>query len=224
MHARTAFCASTSVEACGVAIVASLLPHHCNHYYSLELGQFVKYTEKLARMKLTLSSVLALFLLATTRRAHGFLPAISKNRIADVSYNTLNMCICIDCARVTNCAAYHFVETKHEQPHMTENPTFEPRDGSPTIHVNVRTIRNNQDRKKEIERMWREHEGETQRAMENQDKDDDTLYGEETYDLTPVTTYEYDVVKCEDFVSDPGCWVRNMPEEIRLANPDFVPS
>jgi hypothetical protein len=173
-------------------------------------------------MKLTLSSVLALFLLAaTTRRAHGFLPVIStKTRVA-----TLNMCICIDCARVTNCAAYHFVESKHEQPHICEDPTFEPREGSPTIHVNVRTIRNTEDRKKEIERMWREHEGETQRAMENkQDKDDETLYGEETYDLTPVTTYEYDVVKCEDFVSDPGCWVRNMPEEIRLANPDFVPS
>ena len=32
------------------------------------------------------------------------------------------MCICIDCSRVTNCKAYHFVETKHSQPHMTEDP------------------------------------------------------------------------------------------------------
>jgi hypothetical protein len=35
---------------------------------------------------------------------------------------TQHNCICIDCARVTNCAAYHFVETKHSQPHMTDNP------------------------------------------------------------------------------------------------------
>lgn len=107
---------------------------------------------------------------------------------------------------------------------MTENPTFEPREGSPTIHVNVRTIRNSDDRKREIKRMWREHKSETENAMKTQTTDNGPLRGETKYDLTPVTTYEYDVVKCEDFVSDPGAWVRNMPEEIRLANPDFVPS
>lgn len=134
----------------------------------------------------------------------------------------LSMCICIDCARVTNCAAYHFVEGKHEQPHMTENPTFEPREGNPTIHVNIRTVRNDEDRKLEVERMWGEHKAETERAeAKNQEG---PLRGETKYDLTPVTTYEYDVVKCEDFVEDPGCWVRNMPQEIRDANPHFVPS
>jgi hypothetical protein len=129
---------------------------------------------------------------------------------------------------VTNCAAYHFVETKHDQPHMTPDPTFEPRDGSPTIHVNVRTIRNQDDRQREIERMWREHKDETERAQQKQgDSNDDgegPLYGETTYDLSPVTTYEYDVVACEDFVEDKGAWVRNMPQEIRDANPDFVPT
>lgn len=35
---------------------------------------------------------------------------------------TQQNCICIDCARVTNCKAYHFVETKHNQPHMTDDP------------------------------------------------------------------------------------------------------
>jgi hypothetical protein len=156
---------------------------------------------------------------------HGFVPVVHKNAFLRSAINA-NMCICIDCARVTNCAAYHFVETKHEQPHMTNDPTFEPREGSPTIHVNVRTIRNTEDRQREVERMWREHKEETQKAMENSDNDDDDgpLYGETKYDLTPVTTYEYDVVKCQDFVSDPGCWVRNMPQEIREANPDFVPS
>ena len=134
------------------------------------------------------------------------------------------MCICIDCARVTNCAAYHFVESKHEQPHMTENPTFTPREGSPTIHVNIRTERT-QEGQKEIDRMWREHESETAKAeAASGGGQEGALYGETVYNLFPVTTTEYDVVACEDFVEDKGCWVRNMPEEIRKANPDFVPT
>mmetsp|Transcript_3854 Transcript_3854/g.5729 ORF Transcript_3854/g.5729 Transcript_3854/m.5729 type:complete len:202 (+) Transcript_3854:87-692(+) len=153
------------------------------------------------------------------------------------SPSALQMCICINCKYVTDCAAYHFVETKHEQPHMTNKPTFEPRDGSPTIHVNVRTIRTREDREKEIERMWREHEEQTKLAMEKKkegkesgeadvddDDDDERLVGENKYDLTPVTTYEYDVVKCEDFVLEQDCWIKNMPEEIKKANPNFVPS
>ena len=131
---------------------------------------------------------------------HSFVPSANKPTVPS-SRLVPNMCICIDCARVTNCAAYHFVETKHEQPHMTESPTFEPREGSPTIHVNVRTIRSSEDRQREIERMWREHKSETERAMQSQSEEEGPLYGETKYDLTPVTTYEYDVVKCEDFVS-----------------------
>jgi hypothetical protein len=133
------------------------------------------------------------------------------------------MCICVDCARVTSCTAYHFVETKHEQPHMTDTPTFTPRDGSPTIHVNVRSIRSDTDRQAEVQRMWREHETETEKAQSDSESSDD-LHGKTVYDLTPVTTYEYDVVKCQDYVEDLGNWIRNMPQEIRDANPNFVPS
>ena len=178
-------------------------------------------------MKMTIFGFfLASILLAAVPSIHGFVPAANNQhrRATSSSHAKLSMCICIDCARVTNCAAYHFVETKHEQPHMTEHPTFEPREGSPTIHVNVRTVRDNSDRQQEIARMWKEHKSETERAMEQNCDTDEPLYGETTYDLTPATTVEYDVVACQDFVSDPGCWVRNMPEEIRLANPDFVPS
>jgi hypothetical protein len=135
----------------------------------------------------------------------------------------LNMCICVNCALVTSCTAYHFVETKHDQPHMTETPTFTPRDGSPTIHVNIRSIRSDTDRQAEVQRMWREHETETEKAQSDSDSSDN-LHGETVYDLTPVTTYEYDVVKCQDYVEDLGNWVRNMPLEIRNANPNFVPS
>eukprot|EP00525_Craspedostauros_australis_P004664 CAMPEP_0198123780 /NCGR_PEP_ID=MMETSP1442-20131203/38345_1 /TAXON_ID= /ORGANISM="Craspedostauros australis, Strain CCMP3328" /LENGTH=153 /DNA_ID=CAMNT_0043783047 /DNA_START=220 /DNA_END=681 /DNA_ORIENTATION=+ len=125
-------------------------------------------------------------------------------------------CICIHCKHVTNCEAYHFVETKHDQPHMTENPTFTPRDGSPTIHVNIRNARADD----ETQRMWREHASETEKAQAN----GDVLVGETKYDLGSHTTMEYDVVGCQDFVQDQDAWVRNMPEEIRLANPYFVPT
>jgi hypothetical protein len=141
----------------------------------------------------------------------------------------LHMCVCIHCARVVNCSAYFFVESKHEQPHIATNPTFTPRDGSPTIHVNVRTERS--DGSDEMKRMWQEHEDETQRAREKsaiERKDKDTnatdLHGETKYTVTPITTYEYDVVACLDYVEDRNCWVRNMPDEIKRANPNFVPT
>ncbi|CAJ1945875.1 unnamed protein product [Cylindrotheca closterium] len=143
------------------------------------------------------------------------------------SSSALN-CICINCKYVTSCKAYHFVEEKHQQPHMTEDPTFEPRNGSPTIHVNVRIIRSSDDVKSEYERMYKEHEHETKKAEAEAggggDDKNAPLHGSAKYDLSPVTTYEYDVVKCEDYVEDMGCWVRNMPQEIKEANPDFVPT
>ena len=151
---------------------------------------------------------------------------VLSNRPLPVSTTTALNCICIDCKWVTKCAAYHFVETKHEQPHMSENPTFEPREGSPTIHVNIRTIRTEEDREKEIQRMWKEHKAEEEKAAAatTSESDDTELHGDQVYDFAPMTTYEYDVVACEDFVEDKGCWIRNMPDEIRKANPDFVPS
>ena len=104
-----------------------------------------------------------------------------------------------------------------------------PREGSPTIHVNVRTIRTEEDRKREIERMWSEHAAETERAeaeaaSSSEEDKEQPLHGATKYDLGASTTMEYDVVKCEDFVEEKGCWVKNMPEEIKLANPNFVPS
>jgi len=141
------------------------------------------------------------------------------------------MCICINCARVTNCKAYHFVETKHEQPHLSEEPTFEPL--GPTIHVNIRTITSNEDLEKEMARMWREHESETKAALQEQQQnynnynfdDDNDGDGREKYEVfSPTTTTEYDVVKCTDYIHEAGSWVRNMPKEIKEANPNFVPS
>lgn len=46
------------------------------------------------------------------------------------------MCICINCYFVDRCETYHAVETQHQQPHLTDNPDFEP--DEPTINVNIR--------------------------------------------------------------------------------------
>mmetsp|Transcript_38828 Transcript_38828/g.81638 ORF Transcript_38828/g.81638 Transcript_38828/m.81638 type:complete len:201 (-) Transcript_38828:1486-2088(-) len=136
----------------------------------------------------------------------------------------LQMCICIHCARVTNCSAYHFVEQQHSQPHINKNPSWEPRNGSPTIQVHIRP-----DAENELQNMWDEHEDQTRQAEEavgdsDSGEDEAPLFGEKQYDLSGTTSYEYDVVECEDFVEDKDSWVRNMPEEIRIANPDFVPT
>lgn len=112
---------------------------------------------------------------------------------------------------------------------MNNDPTFTPRDGSPTIHVNIRTKRENKD---EMKRLWSEHVEETRKAEEKMtaassdenDMQENKLIGEKKYDLSVKTTFEYDVVACEDFVEDIGCWIRNIPEEIKVANPNFVPT
>ncbi len=46
------------------------------------------------------------------------------------------MCICINCEHVDRCTTYHAVETQHQQPHLTDQPTFDPVE--PTINVNIR--------------------------------------------------------------------------------------
>ena len=48
------------------------------------------------------------------------------------------MCICINCYFVDRCNTYHAVETQHQQPHLTENPDFEPTE--PSINVNIRSF------------------------------------------------------------------------------------
>ena len=45
------------------------------------------------------------------------------------------MCICVNCQYVDSCITYHAVEGQHQQPHLTDVPTFEP--NNPTINVNI---------------------------------------------------------------------------------------
>ena len=134
-----------------------------------------------------------------------------------VSFSTSIRCICVNCKYVTDCAAYHFVEEKHRQPHISAHPTFEPRDGSPTINVHMKPIIG---REEEEKRMLLEHKDEEKKAMATGNS---ILIGETVYDMRPEMSLEYDVVECADFIEDKGCWVRNMPESIKRANPNFVP-
>lgn len=46
------------------------------------------------------------------------------------------MCICVNCHYVDRCTTYNAVEAQHQQPHLTESPTFEAT--NPTINVNIR--------------------------------------------------------------------------------------
>ncbi|MEO1445413.1 MAG: Ycf34 family protein [Cyanobacteria bacterium J06635_11] len=45
------------------------------------------------------------------------------------------MCICVNCHYVDKCTTYHAVEHQHQQPHLTDTPTFDP--NNPTINVNI---------------------------------------------------------------------------------------
>jgi hypothetical protein len=182
------------------------------------------------------------FLVSTSSRP-GQSRTITTTTTTQMRTQTKLFCICVDCKWVTSCKAYHFVEKKHEQPHMSEEPTFLPREGSPTINVNIRT----EQRKPKagvdktddaVARMWKDQiqeenddeqgDGNIGSNSESEPKRDARYYEEmgtiEAVNTNTTTTIEYDVVKCADFVLDKGCWIRNMPEEIKRVNPDFVPT
>jgi hypothetical protein len=166
-----------------------------------------------------------------------------RRNIAGAAMARLNMCICINCARVINCSAYYFVETKHEQPHIAAQPTFTPRDGSPTIHVNIRTTDRSlftkstsdstSDSNEANNRIWSKEtkmekvdRSTTDSETNRLDEVASTHAGETGETIIPISmTYtEYDVVACADYVEDMNCWIRNMPDEIKRANPNFVPT
>ena len=159
-----------------------------------------------------------------------------QRNVAATTMSQLNMCICINCARVINCSAYYFVETKHEQPHIAAQPTFTPRVGSPTIHVNICTPDRTSFTKPatdstsassdESNRIWSEEMKLAHRATSTITTDRTTKEKESGETVIPIsTTYtEYDVVACADYVEDMNCWIRNMPDEIKRANPNFVPT
>jgi len=117
------------------------------------------------------------------------------------------------------------VESRHNQPHMNENPTFKPRSGSPTIAAHVRT---EEDGRGE---MWRDlandklEPNEVDKNIFDEDVDPELeAMAKAFFRQMPTMGIEYDIIACEDFVEDKGCWVRNMPEAVKLANPQWVPT
>ena len=127
-----------------------------------------------------------------------------------------SQCICINCKFVDRCTSYHFVEEKHDQPHLNKSPDFTPRPGSPRILVAIR-----RDGEPGARRSWDTmlHGGERRLSTEPSQSSEGVTSIE-----VPVFTTEYDVVECEDYVEESGRWVRKMPSEIREANPGFVPT
>mmetsp|Transcript_25430 Transcript_25430/g.58676 ORF Transcript_25430/g.58676 Transcript_25430/m.58676 type:complete len:217 (-) Transcript_25430:288-938(-) len=159
-----------------------------------------------------------------SKRAAYFQPTILSSPLSPFcwynnrrNFKTTTMCICINCARVTDCAAYHFVETKHNQPHMKENPTFTPRNGSPTVEVHIRPLPSGS----VFDDLVMDHN-------KAHDSFGNKINGGEAdgsaVSYKPQSAVEYDVIRCEDFVDAPGTWVQNMPDEIRRMNPNFVPT
>ena len=69
--------------------------------------------------------------------AAAFAPRAAPPRHRPAPTCTELRCICVNCAFVDNCTAYHVVEAKHGQPHVSTNPIFTPREGSPTVAVNI---------------------------------------------------------------------------------------
>ena len=69
--------------------------------------------------------------------AAAFAPRAAPPRHRPAPTCTELHCICVNCAFVDNCTAYHVVEAKHGQPHVAEKPIFTPREGSPTVAVNI---------------------------------------------------------------------------------------
>ena len=96
-------------------------------------------------------------------------------------------CICINCKWVDRCQTYHWVETQHEQPHVTAAPTFDPND--PQIQVFIRK------------------EG---------DADADVMDGADDGSTdgmrSQILTTEYDVFACDAFEEEKGKWLRLMPD------------
>ena len=137
-------------------------------------------------------------------------------------------CICTGCKFLPTCAAYHFVEKQHQQPHIyrgDETKMFEPRNGSPRINVTswVDAVAATEAQGREAgivrkRKFWGE-----QGAASAEDPLDSGYFNETVFATASDILVEYDVVSCADYVHETGVWKRNMPDEIRLLDESFVP-
>ena len=96
-------------------------------------------------------------------------------------------CICINCLHIDKCKTYRWVEDMHSQPHVADDPQFEPND--PQIQVFIRD----------------EDASRTRTSLDAPD-------APQGIDIAQELTIEYDVFACDAFVEDNGRWVRLMPD------------
>lgn len=130
-------------------------------------------------------------------------------------------CICINCKWIDRCEVYHWVETQHEQPHVTMAPDFDPDD--PQGELRQRTS------PRPVcpfacalilclcfasaVQVFIRNEGDEVTEMSNQpDAGAHVPQQVATGVRASVLTTEYDVFGCASFDEDAGKWVRLMPE------------
>mmetsp|Transcript_17155 Transcript_17155/g.28742 ORF Transcript_17155/g.28742 Transcript_17155/m.28742 type:complete len:141 (+) Transcript_17155:50-472(+) len=95
-------------------------------------------------------------------------------------------CICINCKLVDRCQTYHWVESMHQQPHVTDSPDFDPND--PQIQVFIRT------------------------EEEAASLSEQSLNASDAGREHRILTTEYDVFACDAFALETGKWLRLMPD------------
>ena len=96
----------------------------------------------------------------------------------------------------------------HEQPHVAENPEFEPND--PQIQVFIRD--------EDTLAAAATTPTEASVAAEGAGQGVDEASGRREWRSTHELTIEYDVFACDAFTEDRGRWLRLMPDA------DFIPT
>ena len=133
------------------------------------------------------------------------------------------MCICINCRWVDRCTTYHWVETQHDQAHLTLEPDFDPTD--PRIQVFIRSdFEDEEEDEGESSGVAAESVGSAATAGDVAGSVDAGEDGKGSVDAGvqlldgPSVTTEFDVYACDAFTEDEGRWIRLMPDA------DFVPT
>ena len=128
-------------------------------------------------------------------------------------------CICINCRFVDRCTTYHWVETQHEQPHVTSGPDFEPSDpqsadGRRATHPRPRT----EDTDRPIPfpdtpavQVFIRSEAAAAAAAAAPGAPDAGSEEPEASKAQSLLTTEYDVYRCDSFAEEKGKWLRLMP-------------
>jgi hypothetical protein len=125
------------------------------------------------------------------------------------------MCICVDSAPKTSCVCLPFCRDEARATAHDCRIPHHARDGSPTIHANVRSIWSDT-RSSSSKRMWRSIETETEKGY--------TGFAM-TLRLCPYTIFDSRDARMTMWLSRRGKILElgpNMPQEIRDANPTKI--